>query len=54
LPTMLILAMIMLHFFPRFQKEPETTEWVKKITDRSPASFKQFINKNKKTLMAPY
>ena len=53
LPTMLILVMIMLHFFPRFQKEPEITECVKKITGKIPASFKQFINNNKKVLTDP-
>jgi len=35
-PTMFILVMIMLHYFPRFQKEPETTNWVEKITNRQP------------------
>ncbi|MGY6561756.1 MAG: NmrA family NAD(P)-binding protein [Luteibaculaceae bacterium] len=49
-PTMLILVMIMLHFFPRFQKEPETTNWVDKITNRQPTTFEQFINDNKKAL----
>ena len=46
-PTMLILVMIMLHYFPRFQKEPETTKWVQKITNRQPTTFEQFINDNK-------
>lgn len=46
-PTMLILVMIMLHYFPRFQKEPETTKWVEKITNRQPTTFEQFINDNK-------
>ena len=50
LPTMLILVMIMLHYFPRFQNEPKTTGWVEKITNRPPTTFKQFINKNKKLL----
>ena len=30
MPTMLILVMIMLHYLPRFQKEPQITDWVKK------------------------
>jgi uncharacterized protein YbjT (DUF2867 family) len=46
-PTMLTLVMIMLHYFPRFQKEPETTKWIEKITDRQPTTFEQFINDNK-------
>lgn len=49
-PTMFILVMIMLHYFPRFQKEPETTDWVEKITNRHPTTFEQFINDNKKAL----
>ena len=49
-PTMFILVMIMLHYFPRFQKEPETTNWVVKITNRQPTTFEQFINDNKKAL----
>ena len=49
-PTMFILVMIMLHYFPRFQKEPETTKWVEKITNRQPTTFEQFINDNKKAL----
>ena len=45
-PTMLILVMIMLHYLPRFQKTPETTEWVKNITGREPISFDGFVLKN--------
>ena len=50
-PTMLILVMIMLHYFPRFQKEPEVSNWVEKLTNRRPISFEQFVNDNKKLLM---
>lgn len=49
-PTMLILVMIMLHYFPRFQKEPEITDWVAKITNRQPTTFEQFVRDNKKLL----
>lgn len=49
-PTMFILVMIMLHYFPRFQKEPMTTNWVEEITNRQPITFEQFINDNKKAL----
>lgn len=28
---MLIFVMIMLHYFPRFQKEPKITNWVEKF-----------------------
>jgi len=50
MPTMLILVMIMLHYFPRFQNEPKITDWVEKITNRLPITFEQFINDNKKLL----
>ena len=50
-PIMLIIVMIMLHYFPKFQKEPETTDWVEKITNKQPTTFKQFIADNKKLLM---
>jgi uncharacterized protein YbjT (DUF2867 family) len=49
-PTMFILVMIMLHYFPRFQKEPETTNWVEKLINRKPITFEQFIDDNKKAL----
>lgn len=49
-PTMLILVMIMLHYVPRFQKDPEITDWVEKITNKQPTTFEQFINDNKKAL----
>lgn len=47
IPTMLIFVMIMLHYLPRFQKEPEITEWVEKITNKLPTTFEQFIKTNK-------
>ena len=49
-PIMLIFAMIMLHYLPRFQKEPETSYWVEKIINRQPRTFEQFINDNKNLL----
>ncbi len=51
MPTMLILVMIMLHYFPRFQKDPEITDWVKNITNIQPTSFEKFIRDNKKALI---
>ena len=50
MPTMLILVMIMLHYFPRFQKEPAITNWVENITNKQATTFKQFINDNRKFL----
>ena len=50
--TMLILVLIMLHYFPRFQKEPAVTNWVDTIINRLPITFEQFINDNKALLTA--
>ena len=50
MPLMLILVMMMLHYLPRFQKVPAITDWVKKITNRNPITFEQFIIANKKLL----
>lgn len=47
-PAILILVMIMLHYFPRFQEEPAITDCIKKITGHEPISFKAFIIDNKK------
>jgi uncharacterized protein YbjT (DUF2867 family) len=52
IPYMFILVMILLHYFPRFQKEPETTNWVEKIIDQQPITFEQFVHDNKKALTA--
>ncbi len=46
MPSMFILVMIMLHYFPRFQAEPAITDWVKKITHKEPITFEQFIDDN--------
>jgi uncharacterized protein YbjT (DUF2867 family) len=50
MPTMLILVMIMLHYFPRFQTTPKTTDWVKVITGNNPKTFDEFVELNKKEL----
>ena len=50
MPTMLILVMIMLHYLPRFQTEPETTDWVNKITNDEPTTFDEFVFENKNIL----
>ena len=46
MPTMLILVMIMLHYLPRFQREPNVTEWVKQITNDEPKTFDEFVIEN--------
>lgn len=51
-PVMFILVMIMLHYFPRFQKEPETTRWVEQITKRKPITFEGFVWDHQTSLLA--
>jgi len=46
----MIVVMMMLHFLPRFQKTPETTNSVKNLTGFAPGSFRKFIVKNEKLL----
>jgi len=50
MPSMLILVMIMLHYFPRFQKTPKTSHCVKTILGHEPKSFDEFVFNNKKYL----
>lgn len=52
IPAIFILVMIMLHYLPRFQKEPETSDWVEKIIHKIPVSFEQFVRDNKEKLVA--
>jgi uncharacterized protein YbjT (DUF2867 family) len=47
MPLKMILVMIMLHYFPRFKKEPKISSCVKDITDKRPISFKEFVSKYK-------
>lgn len=46
-PVTFILVMIMLHYLPRFQKEPATTDCVHKIINKQPITFEQFLRDNK-------
>ncbi len=47
IPTMLIMVMIMLHYLPRFQKEPIITDSIVSITGHQPNTFGQFIIENR-------
>lgn len=47
-PTMLIFVMIMLHYFPRFQPTPETSNSILKISGKEPVSFRDFVEREKK------
>lgn len=49
-PAMFVFVMIMLHYLPRFQKEPEVTDWAKILTEKEPNTFKEFLCKNKDLL----
>jgi uncharacterized protein YbjT (DUF2867 family) len=51
LPVGYIFVLIMLHYFPRFQKEPAVTDCIKKITGIEALEFDQFINNNKTLLL---
>lgn len=50
LPAMMILVMIMLHYLPRFQSTPPTTDWVERITGREPRSFRAFAEAQREAL----
>lgn len=51
MPVMLILVMIMLHYLPRFQKEPRVTDCIELVTGKPPTTFEHFIDANKNLLM---
>jgi len=50
-PRMLIMVMIMLHYLPRFQKQPRITDDVRRLLNREPNSFGQFIKENLRGLI---
>jgi uncharacterized protein YbjT (DUF2867 family) len=50
MPAMFILVMIMLHYFPRFQKEPDTTDCIANILNKQPKEFDKFIFENQYNL----
>jgi len=43
----MIVVMIMLHFLPRFQKEPVISDNYEKLTGKKPTSLKSFIEREK-------
>jgi uncharacterized protein YbjT (DUF2867 family) len=51
IPLVFILVMIMLHYFPRFQKPPKTSNCVQLITGEEPVSFSEFVRANKDQLI---
>ena len=50
-PAGYILVLIMLHYLPRFQKEPALTQWIERITGKEPKTFEQFVSDNKNELI---
>lgn len=53
LPVAFILVMILLHYFPRFKKEPPTTTCVEELSGSPPISFRTFIEDNRALLSGP-
>lgn len=47
LPAAFILVMIMLHYLPRFQIAPITSDWTEKLLDRKPTTFAEFVEREK-------
>lgn len=44
--TGMIIVMILLHFLPRFQKEPEISKFYEELTGKKPIDLNQFIRDN--------
>jgi len=47
LPSGLIIVMILLHFLPRFQKEPQISDFYERLIGDKPTSLKTFIDREK-------
>ncbi|MCF8363986.1 MAG: NmrA family NAD(P)-binding protein [Prolixibacteraceae bacterium] len=45
----MIMVMVMLHFLPRFQKQPTISKFYEQLTGKQPTSLKAFINREKAT-----
>ena len=44
LPTSFVLVMLMLHYLPRFQRQPPpTTDWVQRLTGHQPLTFAEYV-----------
>ena len=46
----LIIVMLLLHYLPRFQKDPKITENVYKLTGKQPTTLKKFIERERHLL----
>ena len=54
LETGMILVMIMLHFLPRFQKEPIISDFYEKLTANKPTTLKEFIQREKQKFISSH
>ena len=50
-PAALIMVLILLHYLPRFEKEPQITNCIKEITGIEAINFETFISNNKNLLV---
>lgn len=48
----MIIVMILLHFLPRFQKEPRISDFYHQLTGKQPTSIKEFLIREEKFLSA--
>ena len=44
----MIIVMILLHFLPRFQKEPKISDFYEQLTGKKPTDLKTFIERERK------
>ncbi|MFP4527836.1 MAG: NmrA family NAD(P)-binding protein, partial [Candidatus Kapaibacterium sp.] len=51
LPSGMILVMIMLHLLPRFQSEPEISNFYEKLTGKMPNTLRQFVEREKEKFL---
>ena len=54
IPKGMIVVMILLHFLPRFQKEPKISDFYEKITGKKPTTLKEFMLREKSKFTLPY
>lgn len=51
IPSEFIIVMLLLHFLPRFQKEPKISNWYKKLTSKTPTKLATFIKREKESFL---
>lgn len=49
--TGMIIVIMLLHFLPRFQKEPRISEFYEQLTNKKPTTLKQFILRESNSLL---